>query len=274
MQYSLKRDKMKRKITPQEYMILLAAVSIILFTLNYVYLQIDVLYMTAIAVLISGPAFYEYRKFKINRAVEARFPDFIRDVSENIRAGMTLTQAVKATKTNEYGYLSKDVRRMAVHIDWGIPFEDILQRFSRKYSKAIQRNVSTIIEAYRGGGNIANILDSSAKSIYEINKIKKERVSNVYSQVVTGYIIFFVFLGVLYSISKMLVPALGFSGSGLSSFETFTSIYNQLFMWLIIIQGFFSGLVIGKLSEGAIISGLKHSIILVFIGYGSFVLIM
>ena len=37
------------------------------------------------------------------------------------------------------------------------------------------------------------------------------------------------------------------------------------FLWFIVVQGFFTGLVIGKLSEGKIRPGLKHSFILVVV---------
>jgi hypothetical protein len=37
------------------------------------------------------------------------------------------------------------------------------------------------------------------------------------------------------------------------------------FIWLLIVQGFFAGLVIGKISEGSVKSGLKHSFILLVI---------
>ena len=37
------------------------------------------------------------------------------------------------------------------------------------------------------------------------------------------------------------------------------------FLWLLVFQGFFVGLVIGKLSEGKLKSGLKHSFILVIL---------
>jgi len=42
--------------------------------------------------------------------------------------------------------------------------------------------------------------------------------------------------------------------------------YAGLFRNLIILQGFFAGLVIGKMSEGAISSGIKHSLLLAIVG--------
>ena len=39
------------------------------------------------------------------------------------------------------------------------------------------------------------------------------------------------------------------------------------FLWLLLAQGFFAGLVIGKLSEGSIKAGFKHSFILIVVSF-------
>ena len=101
-----------------------------------------------------------------------------------------------------------------------------------------------------------------------------------------GYIIYFVFLGVMVGIQKFLIPS--FSGTaGASAAATMsgdmditaimlgntgsTAInvedYEKMFTHLAIIQGFFSGIVIGKLAEGSVDAGLKHAIFMVIIGY-------
>ena len=52
--------------------------------------------------------------------------------------------------------------------------------------------------------------------------------------------------------------SLGGSGKVASAEEL-----TRPFLWFLVVQGFFTGLVIGKLSEGTIKPGLKHSFILV-----------
>jgi flagellar protein FlaJ len=42
---------------------------------------------------------------------------------------------------------------------------------------------------------------------------------------------------------------------------------QRIFLHLTIVQGFFSGLVAGKMGEGSINAGLKHSVIMMTIGY-------
>ena len=71
-------------------------------------------------------------------------------------------------------------------------------------------------------------------------------------------------------IASGLGGGLGQGGEGIPGFNLGTkgaiATAEQLtrpFLWLLIAQGFFAGLVIGKLAEGNMKAGLKHSFILV-----------
>ncbi len=232
------------------------------------------------AAIIMGPSLYMmYRDYAYAKEVEARFPDFLRDITEGLYAGMTLPQAIKNTKKNDYGLLTADARKIAMKIEWGVPFEEILLKFGEHSgSSAMKRTVSTIIETHRSGGNIANVLEAVAKSIVEIDKIKQERSSHIFSQMLTGYTIFFIFLGVMIGLQKFLIPNMintgGISDITATPISTvqLAIIYKELFGRLIIIQGLFSGVAIGKMSEGSVLAGLRHSLALVAIGYTVFLL--
>ena len=107
------------------------ALGMLLFAVNQVFLHIDALMIVSIMIVIIMPFFVEYNKYKLNKEIEERFPDFLRDVSQNIKAGMTLPKAVMATKKTDYGLLDPYLDKMAVHIDWGIPFSRVLENFSK-----------------------------------------------------------------------------------------------------------------------------------------------
>ncbi len=249
--------------------VLTTVVGISLALLNLIVFSSLTLSMVSIFIIPLGPFFYQYRKYRERKELEERFPDFLRDVAQNIRTGMTIPQAIKATKNTYYGALTPYIKKMVVKIDWGVPFDKILTDFANQTTKSLRRTISTIIDTHKGGGDIADIFDSVGKSIIEINRINKERSSIIYNQMLTGYIIFFVFIGVLIVMQTYLIPNLQtFSAPevGLESFEGLGVFYADVFRIIIIIQGFFSGLIIGKLSEGSMISGLKHSIFLVMIG--------
>ncbi|MCK5660154.1 MAG: secretion system protein, partial [Methanosarcinales archaeon] len=112
-------------------------------------------------------------------------------------------------------------------------------------------------------------------------RIKKERLNNILMYVIVVYISFFVFLLIAYVLSTVFLDTMpapidtsDISGAttGFASFDK--DQYTQLLYHATLIQGFFSGLVSGQLGEGNVYSGLKHSLIMVFIGYLAFNVLM
>lgn len=231
----------------------------------------SVLNLVSAAIVIGPSLFLRYREYSHSKDIERRFPDFLRDVTEGIRAGMTLPIAIKSTERNKYGALSPHVKKIIAQIDWGVPFEQVLENFAKRGTKTMKRTVTTIIETHRSGGNIADVLSAVEKSVVQIDKIKTERAAHIYSQMITGYVIFFIFLGVMIGLQKFLLPSLTFMGEGgTAGAENLTKVYSVFFQWLIVIQGAFSGLAIGKMAEGSVMAGLKHSFVMVAIGFSAY----
>ena len=229
------------------------------------------------------------------RELEMRFPDFVRNLVGAIRSGMPAPRAIVHIADADYGYLSPFVKKLANQVEWNIPVHKAFVNFSRETNnRVIRRSISTVIEAEMSGGNIEDVLETITDSVIKIKKIKQERKASIHSQVMQSYVIFAVFLGVMVIIQNLLIPyvaRMGQSslaaeaggsvvGAGMSelmrkvtwdfsSFPNFISsagswfgsIYG-VFLMLALIQGLFAGLVIGKLSEGQISAGLRHSLIL------------
>ena len=235
-----------------------------------------VLNLIGATLVLGPPTIIKYKEYKESRKIESSFPDFLNNIVSGVESGMTLPQAIESASKNDYGPLSPYVKKMSYQINWGIPFDQVLNSFAKKVrSRVLKRTVSTIIETHRSGGNIADVLKSVAESIREVEKIREERKAHVYSQILTGYVIYFVFLGVIIGLQKFLMPTLVFSGAsqfGMGPTESFS--YQDIFQNLIIIQGLFSGLAIGKMSEGSILAGLKHLIVFIAIGFTAFTLML
>lgn len=249
------------------------AIGLAIFLYNILYVNMPTLNIIAITFVAIGPVLMEYRKYAKIKDIEARFPDFLRDVAQNINSGMTLPQAIKSTRSTDYGSLNPYVRKMTSQMDWSIPFSEIFSSLNSIQSVSIKRSVATIIEAHEGGGKISELLRAVGKNISEVNKIRKERYSAIYSEVIIGYTVFFVFLSVIISLKTFLIPSLSIMSSPESAQSSdIVGMYSNIFQWLILIEGFFSGLVIGKMSEGSLIAGLKHCLILVLVGYSVFTL--
>ncbi|MEM5882835.1 MAG: type II secretion system F family protein [Candidatus Aenigmatarchaeota archaeon] len=248
--------------------------AVFLIALAFVYFQtltnvFQVLLIIAFGVFISPLIFLRYNEHRKVKRLEEIFPIFLRDFVESVRSGMTIPQALKALSSNDYKTLSPYVKKIAAQVDWGINVDKALQNFAKESkSKVISRIVSSVIETHRFGGNLADTLEALANTALEIERLRTERKLYLQSQMITGYIIFFVFLAVMIIMQRFLIPSLSQARNPLEQMQqqNLTERYKLLFQNLIIIQGFFAGLIVGKMSEGAIISGMKHSLFMISVG--------
>lgn len=240
-------------------------------TQNLLFLVLNIL---GIIILIGPILVVKYLQYARLGELEEQFPNFLRDVVEGTRAGMSLPQAIQNAQNNNYGRLTPFIEEMAAKLEWGVPFDKVMQSFARKTkSRIIRRSVNTIIQTYESGGNVSEVLQSVGKNLKEIRQLRKERESQIYGEMITGYIIYFVFLFVLIVLIRYFLPSLTFSqsigplgGSGLSGDQVIAT-YRSVFRWLIIVQSIFSGMVIGRLAEGNLKAGGKHVAILLGVGY-------
>lgn len=217
------------------------------------------------------------------KEIELKFLEFVRALVQTVKSGIPIPKAILHVSKADYGALNPYVKKLANHIEWGIPLRQALKIFANDTeNKIILRSVSIVIEAEKSGGNIAEVLKAVSDSITQIKKIKEERISNTYSQMVQGYFIFFIFIAIMLIVEIYLLPQLAditltvSSGLG-GDLEPFidnqankqisTLNFDSIFLGLILIQGFFAGIMIGKFAEGEAKLGLKHSVILVVISY-------
>ncbi len=241
-------------------------------------------FLFGIAFLIAGLPFLVFLilESKKEREKEEMFLEFSRDLVENVKAGTPISKSILNTRNKDYGVLSPYINKLANQISLGISIKTAFETFARDAkSKTILRAITIISESEKAGGNIEDILESVAKSVSQNEKLKKERRNAMYNLVVQGYIIFLIFLVIMLVMQFKILPiamnlSQGIDSSSPSEISGLTGISlgggkatpEQLarpFIWLLTVQGFFVGLVIGKLSEGKIIAGLKHSFILVIL---------
>jgi len=203
------------------------------------------------------------------REKEAKFLEFTRDLVESVKSGTPINKAIINLRAREYGALTPHIGKLANQIYLGINLDDAFGTFAKETkSKVISRAMLLISEAQRAGGRIETIIESVARSVNQVEELRKERKSSVYNLVLQGYIIFFVFIIIMLVLEYAILPlAVEFSQSqveGLSSGNAILSkeqFSNPLFVMLLV-QSIFAGLVIGKISDGSILGGIKHSFIL------------
>ncbi|MBI4014375.1 MAG: type II secretion system F family protein [Candidatus Aenigmarchaeota archaeon] len=227
--------------------------------------------LVAVLVVLVPPLSVKYSRYSVTKGLEETFPRLLSDITSNIKSGMTLPQAVRALEYNSYGILSRHVKKISSKTSWGIPFDKVLLSFANESESVnLKRTVRSIIEAHKSGGSMSSVLEAVSDSLYELERIKKERTSSVYSQMLNGYMIYFIFLGVMIGMSRFLLPTFTFDQTNASFSEGLPNIFRSI----VVIQGVFAGLTIGKMSEGRIIAGVKHAMVLAVIGFSAIVLIL
>ncbi|MFH1501300.1 MAG: type II secretion system F family protein [archaeon] len=217
-----------------------------------------------------------------DRENDEMFLEFSRNLVESVRSGTPVSKSIINVGDKNYGSLTPHVKKLANQISLGIPVKDSLEIFARDVgSPTVSRAVTLISEAEQAGGSIDVILEAVAKSVATSEKLKKERKAAIYSLVVQGYIIFFVFVVIMLIMQyKILAMTAGIAGyaqgfGGGSSFEieeiglgggnVSPEQFSLPFLMLLVAQGLFAGIIIGKLSEGSIKAGLKHSFVFVIL---------
>jgi archaeal flagellar protein FlaJ len=221
---------------------------------------------------------------KKDQEISEMFLEFSRNLAESVATGTPISKSIINMRNKNYGALSSNIQKLANQISIGIPVSKALEIFANDVNNpVISRAVSLISEAEKAGGEIDYILESTAKSISEVERLKKEKKAAVQNIVVQGYIIFFIFVGIMLIIEFKILPLTeglsNMQGSGINLFgnsnptnygtngnvnpaETKKPESINPMLFLLVFQGLFAGLVIGKVTEGSLKSGIRHSFIL------------
>lgn len=205
------------------------------------------------------------------RENDEMFLEFSRNLSESVKAGTPISKSILNVRGKYYGSLTPHISKLTNQISIGIPVKRAFENFALDVgSNTISRAVNLISQAEQAGGSIENILDSVADSMGQIEKLRKERKAAIYNLVVQGYIIFLVFIVIMLVMQfKILAMTAGIVTSGEVGGVTISPLSPEElarpFLFLLITQGAFAGLTIGKLAEGSIKAGVKHSFILAVI---------
>ena len=235
----------------------------------------DDLLFIGLMVALFPPAGVNLLDSRWKAAVDKRIPDFLIDLSEAGRTGITLTRAIELTAKKKYGPLSSELQRVITFMSWGRSLEDGLKEFGERVdTKLARRSAILIMETNRSGGDVQVILETVSSHIGELQNIEMERRTMLRPYVGIVYIAFFIFI----LIDIMLVrtffaeidnlQTLMTESGGLFAGEAIKlSQVERIMFHLSLIEGFFGGLIAGKMGEGSMGAGLKHSLVMMVSGF-------
>jgi flagellar protein FlaJ len=240
----------------------------------------DKLVFAILLVIIPLSIFFEIKSMK-KKKLESNFPDFLKKLASTNETGMTLRDSIKLMARSETDALSREVKKIWHDMLWGIEINDSLVRFANRLrTQVITRSLSLITKANESSGDVGEVLIVAARDAASEQGMRRERTMSMMIYIVIIYISFFVFVGVIYVISTTFLTemaaagkqmaASGGQGGFLGNFDL--DAYTQLFKHAAIIQGLSSGLMAGAMGEGSVMAGLKHSTIMIIIGYVIFTL--
>ena len=215
-------------------------------------------------------SFKEYTEIK---SAEDQFPHFLEDLSQSTSAGMTLPQAISVASRTQYGKLSSHINQLHIWLSWNQSFPKAWEKFTKRLAKSplIRRVNAIILEAFHSGGDVKKTLGSLADDVNIIKEMESERRSIMHQQIIIMYIIFFVFVGVIIALYKILSPILyvqqigSFSGIGIQEGGAKLTLeyFRNLFFLMTMVEAICAGFIAGIIAEEKMVAGIKHVLVMV-----------
>ena len=229
---------------------------------------------------IAPYGFAETARLRKIAKIEQRLPDFLRDVAEAGRFGMTLPDAIVVASSGRYGLLTDEIKKMASQIEWGVPVATALDLFEQRVpTPLVQRVVSIVTRANEAGGNVADVLTMVAHDTRESQLSAQARQISMLTYVTVIYISFFVFLVTIYIMAAIFLPQMITAGEGTACSTltsgggpatiayTFVPVLFLAFMVAVIVHAIGDGIMAGVLFNGRIAEGLQHATIMLAAGW-------
>jgi flagellar protein FlaJ len=223
--------------------------------------------LLAVVIAVFPSAVLDYVDYRWKKSVDEHLPDLFRSIVQAQETGMALPQAIEEASKRRYGALTVELKKMAAQMSWGLSFEEALQSFGKRVdTKLTRQTVPLIIEASRSGGRVERVFEPLRRFVESALMAERERHAQTRPYVAIVYVAFFVFIFTIIMLFKTFFIQMGelsvLKFALLSPEET-----KRLFFHMSFLQALLGGLVAGKMSEGAIGAGLKHSVILLVVGY-------
>ena len=239
---------------------------------NYIYVSFYVV-SAALVMLISS--IREYGKWRVNNYVTGELPTFIRMIRDGLSTGLTITEAINLT-FRQGGTLARELSsRFRSSVIGPSELGTVLMSLAHDLNNRYLELASIVLEsALRSGTKAAEVLDLAYRELDNVvvNELDKANSLKPYIALAYTIVIMYVFLGSV--ILAVLIPRLISTTStivsslptGLISFGSLSiNVTNSLFVYSIMIQSLFTGMIIGKVVYRSLGVGFMHSSIMTIV---------
>jgi archaeal flagellar protein FlaJ len=230
----------------------------------------EIIFIDLLAVLIPS-AILDLEHQRWISSIEDQMPLLVRGVAESQETGMTLVKSLEKVADNKMvsGPLAKEVKRMVLQMAWGTSFEDALINFKNRInSPIVNRFCVLVLEASRSGGTIKKVFTATSSFMEEMKEIDRDASAQMKTYIIVIYAAFAVFLVTALLLVRSFFSPMEGSQQIMSSVAVGgTSGLQDFFYKNMMVSGLTGGLMAGKIGERRVVSGLKHAILLVVVGY-------
>lgn len=213
----------------------------------------------------SLPAIIAIRYSRERGGLERILPEFIRDVAEGRKTGLSPEVAIERLGGRHYGILSKHVKKMGAQLSWGVSLSKVISTFTDAVGSWVTRAIGTLlIEVVDVGGGTIRSFSEMADFTRSINDMESDRKAAlkpfVYITYIAGVMVVVTTFIMVYLLNA---PALG--GIASSSTPKVQPATIDLLLTTAVFDSFVIGIVAGKMGESGLSDGFKHAILLVVV---------
>lgn len=232
---------------------------------------VNELALLTILIIVVPSAVLDFWNQRWVDTIENQMPSFVRGISESQATGATITEAMDSVVQNKIVRhpLADEVKKISVQMSWGISFEEALRRFRDRIGiLVVSRFTVLVLEASRSGGEIGKVFQATSGFMEGMKEIDSETDSEMRPYTIIVYTAFFVFLFVaLILVQSFFMPLEG--SQQILSTVTIVGVreFKDFFYRTMLVSALMGGLMAGKIGERRVLSGLKHSIIMLVAGY-------
>jgi archaeal flagellar protein FlaJ len=203
-------------------------------------------------------------------AIEQNTPDFLRQISSLLRAGVGIETALEDISKQGGGPLTAELKRAVIEIKIGSSFDDaLLSMGERLKSKTLDRTFRMILEGKRVGGSLSDVIETVAEDLRAVLALKRERRANVMMSVM--FLIIAAIIAAPFALGMIMIYAHFIASLG--KVNPLLGAASISATGYIIIHSIIAGLLIGIVLYGSARKGIKFSLVLVPLAYGIFYVI-
>ena len=248
---------------PYKYILYTAPAGAIFFFLP---LGLHLYLKTSIALIIGAslPAFFSMKYSRERSGLEKILPEFIRDVAEGRKTGLSPEVAIERLGGRHYGVLSPFVQRMGAQLSWGVSLSKVVATFTDAVGSWVTKAIGVLlIEVVDVGGGTIRSFSDMADFTRDINRMEGERRSALRPFIFIAYIAGIMVIVTTFILVYLLAAP---SAGGLGSYSVIPAPNPgtiDLLLTTAVFDSFVIGLVAGKMGESSVSDGFKHAIALV-----------